>query len=224
MGGRVCPFPVPPSVSRTGGRFRRNLIITLLLLAAAAVYAFVHLGEWLSPEDPLTRADAIFVLAGTVAERPLEAADLYKSGYAPSILVTRDLPEPAALVAGTRGAQLPERFELNLQMLLSLGVPRSAIVLPDRIHDNTASEAQTLREEARKRGWKKVIVVSSKYHLRRVALVCRRQLRGTGVEIVLHATRYDPSVPDQWWTKRSDIRWIVSELPKLLAYSIGVGA
>jgi len=59
---------------------------------------------------------------------------------------------------------------------------------------------------------------------RRVALVCRRQLRGTGVEIVLHATRYDPSVPDRWWTKRSDIRWIVSELPKVLAYSVGLGA
>jgi len=66
--------------------------------------------------------------------------------------------------------------------------------------------------------------VSSKYHLRRIALVCRRQLRGTGVQLVLHATRYDPSVPERWWTRRSDIRWIVSELPKVLAYSVGLGA
>lgn len=215
---------MPPPVIRTGGRLRRALIITLLLLAAAAVYAFINLGSWLAPEDPLTKADAIFVLAGTVAERPLEAVDLYRNGYAPSILLTRELPEPATRVAATRGADLPERYELNLQMLLQLGVPRSAIVLPDRVHDNTASEAQTLRDEAREHGWKKVIVVSSKYHLRRVALVCRRQLRGTQVKIVLHATRYDPSTPERWWTRRSDIRWIVSELPKLLAYSIGAGA
>ena len=215
---------MPPPVTRTGGRFRRTSITILLLLIAAGVYAFIHLGIWLAPEDPLTKADAIFVLAGTVAERPLEAADLYRSGFAPSILLTRDLPEQAVLVAAARGSRLPERYELNLQMLLQLGVPRSAIVLPDRIHDNTASEAQTLRDEAQKHGWKRVIVVSSKYHLRRVALVCRRQLRGTHVEIVLHATRYDPSIPERWWTKRSDIRWIVSELPKLLAYSIGLGA
>jgi len=215
---------VPPPVARSGGRFRRILIATLLLVVAAGVYVFLQLGFWLSPQDPLTKADAIFVLAGTVAERPLEAADLYQAGYAPRILVTRDQPEQAVAIAGTRGAHLPERYQLNLDMLLELGVPRAALVVPDRVHGNTAAEAQTLRDVALKQGWKKVIVVSSTYHLRRVALVCRRQLKGTGVQIVLHATRYDPSVPARWWTRRSDIRWIVSEVPKLLAYSIGLGA
>ena len=215
---------MPPPVARPGGRFRRILIATLLLLTAAGVYAFLHVGRWLSPQDPLAKADAIFVLAGTVAERPLEAADLYQAGYASKILVTRDQPEQAVAVAGTRGVHLPERYQLNLDMLVALGVPRSALIVPERVHGNTASEAETLREVAIQQGWKKVIVVSSTYHLRRVALVCRRQLRGTGVEIVLHATRYDPSVPDRWWTRRSDIRWIVSELPKLLAYSVGLGA
>jgi len=215
---------VPPLVARSGGRFRRFAVAALLLLAGTGVYGFLNLGRWLAPQDPLTKADAIFVLAGTVAERPLEAADLYRAGYAPVILVTRDLPEPAAIIAGQRGAHLPERYELNLSMLLELGVPRAALVVPDRVHDNTAAEAGTLREVAQKLGWKKVIVVSSTYHLRRVAMICRRRLRGTGVQIELRATRYDPAVPDRWWTRRSDIRWIVSELPKVLAYSIGVGA
>jgi uncharacterized SAM-binding protein YcdF (DUF218 family) len=127
-------------------------------------------------------------------------------------------------MARQRGAQLPQQYQLTVQMLLALGIPQSALIIPDRVHDNTAAEAATLREEAQKRGWKRVIVVSSAYHLRRVALACRRQLRGAGVEIELHATRYDPSVPGRWWTRRSDIRWIVSELPKLLAYSVGAGA
>src|SRR3954471_11194532 len=152
------PAPVPPPVARLGGRFRRHIIASLLLLAAAGVYAFLNVGRWLSPQDPLTQADAIFVLAGTVAERPLEAADLYKAGYAPVILVTRDLPEPAVLIAGRRGAHLPERYQLNLDMLLELGVPRSALVVPDRVHDNTAAEAATLRETAQRMGWKRVIV------------------------------------------------------------------
>jgi len=215
---------VPPPVARQGGRFRRFIIAALLLVAAAGVYAFLNLGRWLAPEDPLVKADAIFVLAGTLAERPLEAADLYQAGYAPVILITRELPEPAMLVAESRGAHLPQRYELNRQMLVELGVPPSAILTSDHVHDNTAAEAATLRDFAQKLGWKKVIVVSSKYHLRRIALVCRRQLRGTGVQLVLHATRYDPSVPERWWTRRSDIRWIVSELPKVLAYSVGLGA
>ena len=215
---------MPPSVTRPGGRFRRVGIAVLLALVAAGAYSFINVGRWLAPQHALVKADAIFVLAGTVAERPLEAADLFQEGYAPRILVTRDTPEPAALVAGSRGATLPQRYELNRDMLLKLGVPDSALVVPDRIHDNTASEAETLREVAIKSGWKRVIVVSSTYHLRRVAIACRRQLRGTDVQVILRGTRYDPAVPDRWWTRRSDIRWVVSEVPKVVAYWLRLGA
>jgi uncharacterized SAM-binding protein YcdF (DUF218 family) len=217
-------LPVPPPVTRPGGRFRRITFAVLLASVVAGAYSFVNVGRWLAPQQPLAKADAIFVLAGTVAERPLEAADLFHEGYAPRILVTRDTPEPAVIVAGSRGAVVPQRYELNREVLLKLGVPESALIVPDRVHDNTASEAETLREVAVRSGWKRVIVVSSTYHLRRVAIACRRQLRGTGIEVVVRATRYDPAVPDRWWTRRSDIRWVVSEVPKVVAYWLRVGA
>jgi uncharacterized SAM-binding protein YcdF (DUF218 family) len=221
----IPAFPepgVPPPVPRPGGRFRRFSVVALLLLGAAGVYAFINLGRWMSPEDPLQKADAIFVLAGTVADRPLEAADLYKAGYAPKILVTRDKPEYGAQIAAERGAPLPDNSELNRRMLLALGVPDSALIVPDRIHDNTAQEAATLREVARRNGWRRVIVVSSKYHLRRVSLALHRELRGTNVQIIRHGTAYDVAAPDRWWTRRYDIRWLLSELPKLLAYAGGL--
>ena len=215
---------MPPRVTRPGGRFRRLAVAALLALVAAGAYSFIYVGRWLAPQEPLVKADAIFVLAGTVAERPLEAADLFEEGYAPRVLVTRDTTEPAVIIAGTRGATLPQRYELNREVLLKLGVPETALIVPDRVHDNTASEAETLREVAVRSGWRRVIVVSSAYHLRRVAIASRRQLRGTGIEVVLRATRYDPAVPDRWWTRRSDIRWVVSEVPKVVAYWLRLGA
>jgi uncharacterized SAM-binding protein YcdF (DUF218 family) len=215
---------VPPIVSRLGGRLRTYLVVSLIVLLGLGVYAFLHVGIWLSPQTPLMKADAIFVLAGTVAERPLEAADLYQAGYAPRILVTRDTPDPAAAGAGVRGAALPQRFELNRKMLLELGIPESALIVPERVHDSTASECGTLREVAREMGWTRVIVVTSTYHLRRVAIACGRQLRGTGVGLVLRSTRYDPAIPERWWTRRNDIRWVVSEVLKVAAYSLRLGA
>lgn len=214
---------MPPPVTRQGGRFRRFVFITLLLLVAAGVYAFLHLGLWMAPEDPLQKADAIFVLAGTLAERPLEAADLYAAGYAPRILVTRDLADPATLVAAERGAPFPPTAELNRTMLLKLGVPADALIVPDRIHDNTAQEAETFRQMVQKYHWRRVIVVSSRYHLRRVTVALRRELRGIDVQLIRRGSRYDPSVPARWWTRRRDIRWILSELPKLAAYAVGLG-
>jgi uncharacterized SAM-binding protein YcdF (DUF218 family) len=217
---------VPPPVSRPGGRFRRLRLagyVVLLVLVAGGVYAFRHLGTFMAPEDPLQNADVIFVLAGTVAERPLEAADLYKAGYAPKILVTRDLPEKAMLIAAERGAPVPMTSELNRRMLLALGVPEAALIVPDRVHDNTAQEAQTFHRLALQYGWRKVIVVSSKYHLRRVSLALHRELGDTPVQIILHGTKYDDAAPDRWWTRRYDIRWLLSELPKYAAYLGGLG-
>lgn len=203
---------------------RRGIgLAVLVALILALTFGFRTLGRFMAPEDPLQRADAIFVLAGTLAERPLEAADLYLEGYAPVILVTQEYPEYALRQAIRRGARIPSRAELNHTVLRQVGIPEAALVLPPQAHDNTAEEAQTLRREALQRKWKRVIVVSSKYHMRRVALICRRALADTGVEIVLRGSRYDLSTPERWWARRSDIRWLLSEVPKFSAYVLGIG-
>jgi uncharacterized SAM-binding protein YcdF (DUF218 family) len=198
--------------------------VLLPLVVAAALYGFVHLGTFLAREDPLVHADAIFVLAGTHVERPLEAADLYAAGYAPRVLLTRSSEERTAYAAASaRGAHLSDEFDSETQVLTQLGVPADAIVATPRRHDNTGEEASTLREVALRERWSRVIVVSSKYHLRRVRLACRRALAGTSVEIVMHGSRYDPSDPDHWWRHRGDIRWLASEVPKLALYAAGIG-
>ena len=216
-------YASPLALLSRGPRRRRAGILAALLLAAAAIYAFFSLGVFLAREDPLVRADAIFVLAGTLIERPLEAADLHGEGYAPLIVVTRATAEQATFQIEKRGVRVPTTFDLTKDILLQLNVPQEALITPERIHDNTAEEAETLRGLALQHRWRRVIVVSSKYHLRRVAVACRRALRGTGVEIVLRGSRYDPSEPERWWSRRSDIRWVASELPKLVAYRLGFG-
>ena len=203
--------------------WRRLLGVALLLLTAFTVGAFRSAGRFLAVQHTLTKADAIFVLAGTLVERPLEAAALFRDGYAPAIVLTRATGEPGLAAAAALGVRVPTEFDLTRSALLQLGVPAAALITPDRIHDNTGEEADTLRALAISRGWRRVIVVTSVYHLRRTALACRRAMAGTGVEILMRGSRYDRAAPDRWWSRRNDIRWVASELPKLLAYSVGVG-
>jgi hypothetical protein len=40
----------------------------------------------------------------------------------------------------------------------------------------------------------------------------------------MRASRYDTSAPDRWWTERADFRSVTSELQKLIAYKLGLGA
>jgi uncharacterized SAM-binding protein YcdF (DUF218 family) len=193
-------------------------------LAAAAVYAFLDLGRFMAYEDPLQPADAIVVLAGTRAERQMEGADLYLAKYAPVVVVTRADSEIDALrELETRGVRLVRDHELDRELLIGLGVPAEALIIPDRLHDNTGDEARTLRELAVARGWRRLIVVSSKYHLRRAAMAFRRALRGTDVDVIARGTRYDQSTPDRWWRRRGDIRFLAWEVPKFVAYAVGLG-
>ena len=213
---------MPASTLRHGRKLRITIGVAALVIAAGA-WTFVGLGRFLATEHPLQKADAIFVFAGSLAERPLEAADLFREGFAPKIVVTRATIEQATLQLGKRGVRIPTQFDLNKEVLLQLGVPATALVTPTFIHDNTGEEARTLRELALEQKWRTVILVSSKYHLRRLTLAAGRALRGTDVKIVARGSRYDQSVPARWWTRRGDIRWIASEVPKLVAYALGLG-
>ena len=209
------------STPRTRAWARAALIVGGILLVAGFL-AFVNLGSVLAAEDPLEHADAIFVFAGTRAERPLEAFELWKEGYAPRVVVTRAVAEQAMSIVERRGIRVESDIELNRTVLLQLGLPPSALIIPNRIHDNTAEEAQTLRELVVRNRWHKVILVTSKYHLRRAWLASRRELRGVDVRLIRRGSRYDSATPPRWWQRRADIRFLLTEVPKLIAYEIGL--
>ena len=203
---------------------RHRTFVAVVAALAIAVYAFANIGRFLAKEDGLQKADAIAVLAGTRMDRALEAADLYQRGYAPRIVLTYQVPERSFATLAERGVTLPADADITRDVLQKLGIPAGAIVLPSTIHSNTAREAQTLRELAVKNGWHRLIVVTSKYHLRRAGFAVRRELTGTAIEVAMHGTRYDDTNPDRWWTRRRDWPWVVSEAGKLVAYELGLGA
>jgi uncharacterized SAM-binding protein YcdF (DUF218 family) len=215
-------LPAPSSPPRQ--TLRRTLVAVALITLVLAAYGFTQVGHFLTKEDPLQKADAIAVLAGTSMDRPLEAADLFKEGYAPRIVLTHQMPEASYVALAARGVIVPVEANEQREILVRLGVPANAIVLPLRIHDNTAQEAETFRELAVRNRWRRIIVVTSKYHLRRAGFAIRREMGGTGVEVEMHGTRYEEADPDRWWTTRRDLRWVLDEGAKLIAYELGLGA
>lgn len=194
------------------------------VILALGVMVFVRAGVFLAREDPLQKADAIMVLAGSQVERPLEAADLYLEGWAPVIVLTYGIQDPALAVLERRGGHVSRGEDQVRDALISTGIPATAFIVPPRVHDNTADEARTVAALSRERGWRRVIVVSSKYHLRRAGFAFRRELDAAGVEVLMHGSRYDDANPPRWWSTRSDIRWMLSEVPKYAAYLLGLGA
>jgi uncharacterized SAM-binding protein YcdF (DUF218 family) len=204
----------------TARRLLQLELILLILCAGCAPFA----GRLLSVDDPLERADAIFVLAGSRAERWLEARDLFNERYAPLILLSAGRPADIESVLERQGVHLPTEAELARDALTALGVPADRIDILEGFPDNTADEGEHLRPHAANRKWRSVIVVTSKLHTRRAALAMRRALDGTSIRIVIRPSRYDDTDPARWWQRRQTIRDVMTEVPKLVAYVLGLGA
>src|SRR5439155_1200030 len=118
-----------------------GVAVTLAAVGAAALLAA---GRVLVVADPLPpRADAIVILAGSVPDRALAAADLYRAGLAPRVVVTRERAGTGQAALHARGVRLPEDDELTVMALRGLGVPSQAIVVLRRRAVSTESEART---------------------------------------------------------------------------------
>jgi uncharacterized SAM-binding protein YcdF (DUF218 family) len=213
----------------TAGLRRTSRLIIRLVLATAVVGAIALLsflpfaGRWLIVQHPLERSDAIVVLAGARVERWLEGVDLYRAGWAPRVVLSNGRIEEAELHLREMGIRFPGEGELARDAMIQMRVPPDAITMLPGALDNTAQEAEAVRQLMSSAGWRRAIVVTSKYHTRRTAFAFEREFRDTSLHIIVRASQHARVRPERWWTTRGDFRFVTSELQKLLAYRLGLG-
>ena len=194
---------------------RRALVAIVVLAVALAVVALAFAGRLLVVTDPLpASADAIVVLAGSIPARVLEAADLYRSGLAPRVVVTRERLPRGDAVLRARGVHLPESDELTLTALEQLGVPAHAIVRLRRRTRSTENEARTVARWACAHRVHRLVIVTSRPHSRRARLIYHRALAPT-VAVTIRPSRYDVFSAARWWRVRRDAKIILYEYERL---------
>ena len=198
---------------------RGALVAGLLLLLSAITLP--RLGAWLVVEDPLQKADAIIVLGGTMFERPLEAVDLHKAGWAPQIYLFRQIADFGETQLIARGVPYLREIDIQVDVLRRLGVEPQAIHVLNEA-GSTAEEATQVFVLASREKFARLIIVTSKQHTRRARLVMARRLDDLGVQLITRASRYDQSDVDRWWENRSTLRFTLVETQRLLGYWIGV--
>ena len=199
---------------------RRRLAIAaiaLLVLAAVALPLLGAAGRFLVEDDPLQHADAIVVLTGSYPDRILEAAALFREGWAPRITLCREPENAGFRKLESLGVKVPRMFELNRSVAVQLGVPPEAITVLDRPAGSTYSEAEVVLADVLQRGYRSILLVTSKYHSSRAARIYRYLADGR-VTIIVRAARDDDFQPDGWWRDRPSTRRVVIEYQKLLTF------
>jgi uncharacterized SAM-binding protein YcdF (DUF218 family) len=205
------------SSQRVAGRRRRRqgilVLVILSLLVLVGVAVFRNVGHWLVREDALGRADVIVVLSGGLPYRAQAAAEVFKSGYAPAVWVSRPLGPREELAA--LGIQFLGEEEYDRRILMRQGVPDSAIrIFPDTIV-NTQDEVEEISREMRRDGMHTVIIVTSPQHTRRVRALWSK-LVGDDPRVIVRAAPDDPFDADHWWRTTADVLAVVREAMGLL--------
>lgn len=183
-----------------------TVVILPLLLLALHVPILRLLGGFLTIDDRIEKADAIFLLTGDPHTRPVKAAELFRTGIAPRVVVSRTEIGPA-VAAGLQAGEA----EAALRMLQRSGVPATSIVfLPTRV-TSTWDEAVALRKYAPSLGIKRVVVVTSASHGRRARWLFRRALKGTALDVrfaTVEDWRFDM---DNWWVNEAGANTVANE-------------
>ena len=173
-------------------------IAVLTGMIAAIPMAFVAVGHWLIVADPLQPARAIVVFGGQLPFRAMEAAAIFQQGFAPEIWLTHGALHKEDAALAQLGIQVIPECEYNRQVLEHLGIPGASIKVLDTRVEDTAEEVKTIGKELRRVGGTRVILVTSKYHTRRVRLLWHK-LIGDSPQAIVRYAQDDPFDPDRWW-------------------------
>jgi uncharacterized SAM-binding protein YcdF (DUF218 family) len=163
--------------------------------------------------DPLDRADAIMVLGGRIGVRPFAAAELYKRGFAPNVLISNvDLGSMETMHLW------PGQTELTRQILLRLGVPAEAIIAVGDEVSSTYEEARAVLDWAKSSGAKSVIIPTDIFSTRRVRWIFRHEVTSAGVRVIVHSIKPPGYRLDDWWQHESGLIDFQNEVIKFIYY------
>lgn len=186
-----------------------KIAFTIAVLYALIFYSPLvwYMAEPLKIVQHPAKADAIVVFGGGAGEsgvpgqgyeeRVTHAVDLLKKGYAEHIIFssgyTNILKEPDVMKA----------------LAISLGVPADAIIVETE-SSNTYKNVLNTKKILKEKGWSKILLVSSPYHIRRVSLVFNRNAKE--IDVIYTPTpnsqfyNYDIDSKGSYFFKRTTLK------------------
>jgi uncharacterized SAM-binding protein YcdF (DUF218 family) len=203
---------------------RRRSIVFLVALSivvgCVAFWALRRLGRWLVDGDPLQHGQAIVVLSGKSPFRAMEAAEIYRQGWASEVWLLQDETVESDVLFAKLGIPHPSEWEYDQRVLERLGVPKNAIRTLSPPTTNTVSETRLIAGELRRTGGGTAIVVTSPVHTRRAKAIWRIVV-GNHPQAIFRFDTTEPTDPDHWWRTTGDVQAVAHEALGLINAHLG---
>ena len=193
-----------------------------LLLLALGLLTGLYLGRavelpriasWLDVGQPPKPAFAIMLLNGEAETRAIAAAELWKAGWAPRILLTTVADDPQ------RGqTTVPLEHEINLRVSGGLWGSANAVTLLDEQAHSTYDEAAAAANYLGQSSPGRLLVLTNGFHTRRARWIFQRLFAGRVEEISMISVPTDDVRVATWWQSERGFATIAAEYLKLGFY------
>ncbi|BAU29446.1 DUF218 domain-containing protein [Aneurinibacillus soli] len=189
------------------------IVVLLLILWLSYEPILEGAARYLVYPDNRQKSDVIVLLGGEQdGQRTRKAAELYKEGIAPLIIVSS-------------GGQLSWRTTESREMvalLLELGIPAHAISKEEKslsTYENALYTKELLQKSGR--SVKRLTLVTDDWHTRRAVYVFQHVFAHTGIEIASVGSHQLRTVHfKKWWLDHESLQVIASEWARMLVYYV----
>ena len=189
------------------------IVLVVVVLVVLRTPTLRGLGNALDYENQPVHSEVMFILSGSPFDRANEGAKLFREGWVEKIVCTGELipHDFQALGLEFRESQLIE-FRLH-----SLGIADSVVdIVP--IGTSTIEESQVIMSYCIENNVRSAIVLSSKFHTRRIKKVFRKEFRKAGIELCIRgapSSQYEEGI---WWKSEYGLLAVNNEYVKMLWY------
>jgi len=173
------------------------------------------IGALLIHEDEIENSEVLFLLSGGPNDRATEAFRIWEKGDCKRIVCTGEsVPRLLTLL----DIHINEA-ELSKIALVNLGIPDSLIeLIPSGT--STREESQIILEYCSRNNLKKAVVLSDKFHTRRIRYAFKSKFDEAGIKLVLKGAPSSVYDEDNWWHNENGLLMVNNEYVKLAYYII----
>lgn len=170
-------------------------------------------GRYLISEDEPCRVQAIFILAGGPKDRAEEALALYRKGFGRLLVCTG-----GTVPADFEALGLPYReAEISARYLSRSGADSSVIrLLPEG--SSTLEESKLILGYCLANGLDSVMVVSHRFHTRRIRSFFEKPFREAGIYLNIHGAPSSQYDEERWWENEYGLLMVNNEYVKMIYY------
>ena len=173
------------------------------------------MGNFLIKEDAIEKCDAIVVLSGNAMDRATEAALLYKQGIAKQIICTGNNQSSDFEILHLK----EKESDVSKLRMIEMGVPDSVITV---VHEGTSTleEGEAVLKYCQTHQLKSCMILSSKFHTRRINYVFDKKFKNSPVKILVHGAPPTKYKIETWWKGEEGLLFVYDEYIKLIYYQL----